>query len=98
MLSPQGWEDLSELAHQYQIMFPDLFEKTYSKNVYNFQHTRETKTISTYKAFVNRLFGENVVKRDIKLPPLVEPDQLLLVFLVLSELFHFKLLFLFVAI
>lgn len=80
MLSPHGWEDLSELAHQYQIMFPELFDKHYTKDVYNFQHTRETKTISTYQAFVNRLFGQKVVEQDIKLASLVEPDQLLLVF------------------
>lgn len=79
LLSPQGWEDLGQLARQYQIMFPELFDKTYSNATYLFRHTRETKTVSTYKAFVNYLFGKTVVEKDINLAPIVEPDMLLLV-------------------
>lgn len=79
-MSPEGWEEIGHLARQYQKMFPKLFDKTYSKDVFEFRHTGAMKSVSTFKAFANGLFDSTVdVDRDIKLDPIVKPDMLLLV-------------------
>lgn len=85
-MSPEGWEEIGYLARQYQKMFPKLFDKTYSKNVYEFRHTNQMKTNSSFKAFANGLFGPAVVDRDIKLAPIEDPDMLLLVLYIILTL------------
>lgn len=59
-----------------QKMFPQLFDKKYSKHAYKFLYAKERRTRDSYRAFVEGLFGDKAYEH-IR-PPQITEDELLL--------------------
>uniref|UniRef100_A0A336LK28 Multiple inositol polyphosphate phosphatase 1 n=1 Tax=Culicoides sonorensis TaxID=179676 RepID=A0A336LK28_CULSO len=72
----QGWEDLKFLAKSFQKRFPQVMGNYYEREKYLFRHTDTERTASSYKAFVEGLFGPNAYL-NINIPPPPANDTLL---------------------
>lgn len=72
----QGWEDLRFLARSYQRRFPDVIGNYYEREKYAFRHTDTERTLSSYRAFVEGLFGPRAWL-NINIPPPPANDTLL---------------------
>lgn len=77
-LVAQGYKELSSIAHNYGKYFPNLFNGPYDDTNFHFRHTSTERTRSSFRAFVNELFGENA-HQNIKNAesPKNQPDLLL---------------------
>lgn len=58
-LVAQGYMELNSIAHNYGKYFPNLFKGPYDDTNFHFRHTSTERTRSSFRAFVNKLFGEN---------------------------------------
>lgn len=76
-LVTQGYKELSAIAHNYKHYLPNLFQKSYNINHFHFRHTNTERTRSSFRAFVNELFGESAHKEIDAEMPKNRPDVLL---------------------
>lgn len=76
-LVEQGYKELANIAHNFRTYLPTLFEPPYDETKFHFRHTNTERTRSSFRAFVNELFGENAHEHiAAELPP-SRPDYLL---------------------
>lgn len=73
----QGFDELSSIAYNFKRYLPDLFDGPYDEERFNFRHTDTERTRSSFRAFVNEIFGENVYKKINAETPSNQPDLLL---------------------
>lgn len=59
MLTPQGWEDLKQLAKTYQRNYPNILTKEYKPENFLFRRTDTQRTEESFKAYAEGLFGPN---------------------------------------
>lgn len=71
----QGWNELKQLAKDYQRAFPELLENVYSAEKFLFRHTVEQRAQASFGGFADGLFGDAF--STIELDPIPEPDMLL---------------------
>lgn len=76
-LVKQGYNELAAIAHNFRTYLPNLFESPYDENKFHFRHTDTERTRSSFRAFVNELFGENKHEHIDAEPPRSRPDHLL---------------------
>lgn len=72
----QGWEDLRFLAKSFQRRFPQILGNYYEREKYSFRYTDSERTLSSYKAFTEGLFGPKAYL-NINTPPPPNNDTLL---------------------
>lgn len=58
---PKGWTELRHLGWFYRKNFPSLFRR-YTDETYLFLYTDTNRTISSYQAFVEGVFGPEAYK------------------------------------
>lgn len=76
-LVEQGYKELRAIARNYKQNLPNLFQKPYDTNHFHFRHTNTERTRSSYRAFVNELFGKSAHKKINAETPTNRPDVLL---------------------
>ncbi|XP_063698995.1 multiple inositol polyphosphate phosphatase 1-like [Culicoides brevitarsis] len=72
----QGWEDLRFLAKSFQRRFPNILGNYYEREKYAFRYTDTERTLSSYRAFTEGLFGPKAYL-NINTPPPPANDSLL---------------------
>lgn len=76
-LVTQGYKELGGIAHNYKKYLPSLFNKPYDANHFHFRHTNTERTRSSFRAFVDELFGKSGHKQIDAETPVDHPDVLL---------------------
>lgn len=73
----QGFKELRSIAYNFKRYLPDLFDGPYDVEKFHFRHTDTERTRSSFRAFVNELFGENAHEKIDAETPSHQPDLLL---------------------
>lgn len=58
-LTLAGWNELQDIATRYQRAYPGLLPSTYSSSLYIFRHSDTQRTLASFRAFADGLFGYN---------------------------------------
>lgn len=76
-LVTQGYKELSAIAQNFKRYLPNLFQRPYDAKKFHFRHTNTERTRSSFRSFVDELFGEfSYTNIDAEIPP-NQPDMLL---------------------
>lgn len=76
-LVEQGYKELAGIAHNFRRYLPNLFGARFDEADFHFRHTDTERTRSSFRAFVNGLFGDNAHKQIDAEQPRSRPDYLL---------------------
>lgn len=76
-LVAQGFKELSAIAYNYKRYLPSLFGKPYDIKHFHFRHTNTERTRSSFRAFVNELFGDSAHTEIVAEAPINHHDVLL---------------------
>lgn len=77
VLVEQGYKELAAIAHNFKRHLPNLFTQPYDTRKFHFQHTNTERTFSSFRAFVDELFGDGTHQKINARSPSNRPDLLL---------------------